>query len=188
MANWKSIKTKIKKTPKAKKAIDMRVKETFTKEKEILIRKFLNHPVTKEIEAGTMASNISGTLNGYGNLFTFIGFSESDDPITRVLNLLTTITKLKTVRAAKGLDVKYDILFRIPSNSDFKAYAPLPWESGKSWVLGIERGISGFGSYMYDKMNRVNSRSGKAFQAKKPGVESKSYTKAQKIYDSLIKK
>lgn len=36
-----------------------------------LINDFESHPVTREIEGGTESSNLSGTLGGYGNLFTF---------------------------------------------------------------------------------------------------------------------
>ena len=40
----------------------------------ILIKQFESHPVTKEISGGSSSSNVSGTLGGYGNLFSFIGF------------------------------------------------------------------------------------------------------------------
>jgi hypothetical protein len=39
-----------------------------------LLQDLNNHPVTKEIESGETASNVSGTLGGKGNLFSFIGF------------------------------------------------------------------------------------------------------------------
>ena len=39
-----------------------------------MIAKFLNHPVTIEIKGGIDASNISGTLSGITNLYSFIGF------------------------------------------------------------------------------------------------------------------
>jgi len=181
MANWKSISKKIKSSPKTKRVMRSKINKAFNKEKELLIQNFLNHPVTKEIKAGSMGTNISGTLNGYGNLFTFIGFSETDDPVGRVLNLLTSITKLKKISASKSNNLKFNISIRVPNDSDFTLYAPLPWEAGRSWVLGVERGISGFGAYMYDRMNRVDSRSGKGFQAKKPAAGTRSYTQTQKI-------
>jgi hypothetical protein len=182
MANWKSITKKIKSAPVAKKAMKSKIKKVFDREKELLIQNFLKHPVTKEIKAGPIAPNESGTLGGYGNLFTFIGFPESADPIRDVLHLLTFITKIKKVSSStKPKDIKFNISISVPSNSDFTLSAPLPWEGGKSWVLGIERGISGFGAYMYDKMYASGSRSGRGFQAKKPGVGTKSYNKTQKI-------
>ena len=87
------------------------------------------------------------------------------------------VDKLKRIVASRSDDVKFDISIRMPNQQDFKSNTPLPWENGSSWVLGIERGISGFGAYMYDKMNATNSRSGKAFQAKAPGK----YIASQKI-------
>jgi len=53
-----------------------------------MISEFLNHPITVEIKTGPYAENISGTLNGYGNLFSFIGFSDGDDPINPIEGLL----------------------------------------------------------------------------------------------------
>ena len=42
---------------------------------------------------------------------------------------------------------------------------PLPFESGRSWLYGIETGISGFGNYMYKKWK--TSRSTKAYTNRK---------------------
>ena len=95
MADWKSIRKKIKKAPKTQRAIKTRIKKVFEREKTEFIQDFLEHPVTKEIQGGAMASNISNTLEGYGNLFTFIGFSETDEPIDQVLDMLIKITRLK---------------------------------------------------------------------------------------------
>ena len=39
-----------------------------------LIKDFHNHAITREIKSGPTSSNSSGTLGGYGNLFSFIGF------------------------------------------------------------------------------------------------------------------
>ena len=54
---------------------------------------------------------------------------------------------------------------------DFDLVARMPWESGNSWVVGIERGISGFSNYMYFTKGEgrfaARSRSGKAVQSKK---------------------
>ena len=56
------------------------VNQEFQKYKQILISEFSSHPVTVELEGGVNASNISGTLGGRGNLFTFIGFNAGDNP------------------------------------------------------------------------------------------------------------
>jgi hypothetical protein len=39
----------------------------------------------------------------------------------------------------------------------------MPWEGGRSWVTGIERGISGFSNYLYKKFG--DGRSKEALQS-----------------------
>ena len=51
-------------------------KEGISEAKKELISEFLNHPVTLELLSGASGSNISNTLNGTSNLFSFIGSSE----------------------------------------------------------------------------------------------------------------
>ena len=68
-----------------KKIINME----FQMIKKELISDFNRHPVTVEIEAGPRASNTSGTLGGYGNLFSYIGFNESDRPTDAIRNQLS---------------------------------------------------------------------------------------------------
>ena len=48
------------------------VKSSFQKKKNEMIADFLNHPVSLEIKGGAEAENISGTLNGITNLFSFL--------------------------------------------------------------------------------------------------------------------
>ena len=57
----------------------------FEQIKREMIKEFLNHPVTKEIKEGPQAQNISNTLGGYGNLFSYNGFYEGEDPVEPVL-------------------------------------------------------------------------------------------------------
>jgi len=83
------------------KNIGIKVKEMVEREfeaiKQRMIDEFESHPVTIEIDAGENASNSSGTLGGYGNLFSFIGFQDGDDPLKEVRVKLnqTNITRLK---------------------------------------------------------------------------------------------
>ena len=41
----------------------------------------------------------------------------------------------------------------------------MPWENGRSWLLDMERGISGLGAYLYGRF--AASRSGTGIQNKK---------------------
>ena len=65
----------IRQSPKiARVQVQKQGKAAFQKIKNRMIAEFLNHPVTVELKQGIDASNISGTLGGVTNLFSFIGF------------------------------------------------------------------------------------------------------------------
>ena len=69
-----------------------------------LLSSYEKHPVTREIKRGPQTSNISGTLGGYGNLFSFIGFDSSEDPtsvISEILNKEIKVTVRKSGNAGK---------------------------------------------------------------------------------------
>ena len=58
----------IKYTKGLKSAVRRKVED----EQKKLLEEFERHPVTVEISGGTSATNISGTLGGHGNLFSYI--------------------------------------------------------------------------------------------------------------------
>jgi len=131
-----------------------------------LLNDFENHPVTREIQAGAEAENISSTLNGIGNLSTYIGFSPADNPIEPVKNILKTVkinNKPKRVDSQDGVSFEFEVVS--PTIEEIESVGKLPFEQGQSWVKGIENGISGFGAYIYGKIFK-NSRSGKGIQSK----------------------
>ena len=161
LVNRKLSSSKIFKSEMRKKVI-----KTFDSSKRQLLREFRGHPVTREIAGGISAQNISGTLGGYGNLFTFIGFLQGSMPVAEVESLLETIRLGKIKRAQpKKNSVSVDVGIEMPTKTAFYSATPLPFGGGKSWLYGIESGISGFGSYMYKKWR--TSRSGEGIQTKK---------------------
>jgi len=145
--------------------------------KGVALREFDSHPVTKEIAQGPEGINISNTLSGQGNLFSFIGFSKSSDPLLPVREVLKSNLNLsrnqKKSRGPKGMVTGYKYELTFPSFAAFDLVSRMPWESGNSWVEGIEKGISGYSNYMYFKFGegmeslQAKSRSGKALQVKK---------------------
>jgi hypothetical protein len=140
---------------KNKRAFQQRITVAFDKIKQEMLEEFLAHPVSIEIEGGPHAENSSGTLDGYGNLFSFIGFNEGDSPLEPIVELL------QSTRIELGSETDTGFLMKIfvPSKEDIFSVTPMPWASGRSWAEGIERGISGFGRYL--KTDSVNSsRSG----------------------------
>lgn len=140
---------------KNKRTFQQRITVAFDKIKQEMLEEFLAHPVSIEIEGGPDAENSSGTLDGYGNLFSFIGFNEGDSPLEPIVELLQS-TRIELDRET---DTGFLMKIFVPSKEDVFSVTPMPWASGRSWAEGIERGISGFGRYLNtDSVN--SSRSG----------------------------
>ena len=140
----------------------------FEKIKAKMILNFESHSITREIEAGVNASNTSGTLGGYGNLFSFIGFPSGYDPIEPIRERLYATT-IRKIRFSNGVmefittEPTREELFSMSKFSDFRD----EFVGSRSWLDGIETGISGLGSYLYEaSKNIAKSRSGKAIQLK----------------------
>jgi|TARA_B100001094_G_C18190096_1_gene806563 hypothetical protein len=129
----------------------------------ILMKEFDAHPVTREIKEGAGASNISGTLGGYGNLFTYIGFSDSDNPIEIVRALLSNSLNVKML-PPRGKQMIQEAIISLPTKAEIEASTPLPWAAGRSWAKGIEEGISGLGQYL-NKQSGDHGRSGGGVQS-----------------------
>lgn len=146
--------------------------------KEELISDFESHPISQEIKGGADASNSSGTLGGYGNLFSFIGFDSSSDPVESwVSHLKNSIridrkTPIRAVDSKNGFEMSFSI--RGISERDLVTNSSMPWERGRSWITAIERGISGFSYFIVSKLGR----SGGGIQSKNR-ARSLSYNKTQ---------
>ena len=121
--------------------------------KSQLILEFLGHPVTVEIMAGPTSANTSGTLGGYGNLFSFIGFEKEEDPIAPILKIFEAIdfSFRKEINSGNEFNVTF------PLAQDIFNVTPMPWAQGRSWAKGVETGISGLGYYIFRK--NLHSRS-----------------------------
>ena len=129
-----------------------------------LSKKFEAHPITVELVAGPRASNTSGTLGGYGNLFSFIGFPAGDRPTEVISRIFEEKIKFKVRRVNKR--GRYMVNFHIPSIDEIYGLTPIPWLAGKSWVQGVETGLSNLGQYVYSDSGFGSSSSGTGIQAK----------------------
>lgn len=136
------------------------VRQEVEKEKALFQSEFESHPVTRELDSGENASNSSGTLGGYGNLFSFLGFNQGDNPTEPVKFLIKKIRLNPNVQFVRN---NFVMKVNIPSKEEFAAVTRLPWESGRSWLFDMERGISGLGSYLAGRFNI--SRSGGGIQS-----------------------
>lgn len=144
-----------------KPLVEQRIRRSFDKERQQLLKSFESHEITKEIDGGPSASNSSNTLGGYGNLFTFIGFESGSDPISPLRSLLAKSIQIRTIRKKSNI-LAFTLSFSVPTIEQIKAIAPMPW-STDNWVDAVERGLSGLGQYLYTK-NHKKGRSGSAVQ------------------------
>ena len=135
-----------------------------------LMNSFRSHLVTQEVRSGPNAPNITNTLDNYGNLFSFIGFPEGDDPLDLVEQALQTQIRLgERARISSAGDVvlfAFDV--EMPTLDELGDLAPYPddWNSG-SWLIDIEYSISGLRYYLFKNgQNIPSSRSGPAIQVK----------------------
>jgi hypothetical protein len=147
--------------PRVKEAAEKQFLTTFHAAKQSMLQQFDAHNVTVELLQGPRAVNISRTLDGYGNLFAFIGFYEHTKPTEALRELLMGISGRPTVYR----DRKWYFRVDIPTDADIAAATPMPWERG-SWALQVERagGISGLSHFLYKKWRGLNSRSGMGMQ------------------------
>jgi len=145
----------------AKNKIRGEIRKKFLEIKNQMISEFISNPITQEIMTGPTGPNISGTLNGVSNLFAFIGFDRGAQPIMPILELLekTELIYKKNLSKPK-IGVEFEVT--MPTKEQIFAITPLPYETGRSWAEGIERGLSGLGHLI-----RKNAgRSGSAIQTR----------------------
>lgn len=130
--------------------------------KKEYISKILEHPISQELADGPEAANISNTLNGEGNLYSFIGFDAGDKPVEDLIEIIEQNTRIQPIKSTGEV---FSFQVYTPSLEELKPYTPMPFEGGNSWLKGIEKGISGFSNYLYGLLFPT-SRSGKAIQSK----------------------
>ncbi len=152
---------------------------------ENMMENFENDPITQEIEQGASASNISQTLGGYGNLFSFIGFNKNENPIANLRNILQESSSL-SVRFVKYFRKKVYFEVELPNKELIfsPSKTPMPdWLSGTSWVYRIEHGVPGLNYYL--KRNK-RGRSGGGIQIPKGSLGGKYHNRS--YITALLKK
>lgn len=157
------------------------IEPRFVRLKQQMIQEFLNHPITEEIKSGPKGTNTSGTLGGYGNLFTFIGFEDNSDPIRPIVDILESTQIIYSGISLDGI-TKYRVI--LPTSEDVFNVTDMPWANGRSWAKGIESGLSGLGYYL----NTTGGRSSKGIQSRKKMSRSASSFKNTQYVSALIKK
>ena len=134
--------------------------------KKKTVDEFNKHEVTEELERGTSGNN-SLLLGGRGNFFGFLGFNRGERPIEIVRDTLERQIFLKSkkgrLKKITPTTFQWDFDINIPSKEDIYLVTPMAWSS-KSWVKGVEKGITNAVKTIFRESDR--SRSGVAIQSK----------------------
>lgn len=164
----KAIEEKILSSSKLRSAATEIVNRKIESAKAKFLSKYDEHNVTKEIIGGNQSESISGAVFN-GNLFTFLGFDDNgENPAISLRRFLDQSISVNA-RFSKRAGNKMYFKISVPIKEDIESATPLPYESGRSWVRGIEYGVSGIGFYFYSKKEISASRS-------KYGIQSKNKT------------
>jgi hypothetical protein len=108
----------VAKSPASRRAAYDLAYTYFIRAKNAMLRQFNEHPITEEIESGRNAINLSGTLDGYGNLFSFIGFPSDERPVADLRALLQDSV---TFRQTIFRDMTFYFRVSVPDRQDVEA-------------------------------------------------------------------
>ncbi len=144
---------------KAYPIIKARIEDQVADAKQEMIEAFVDHPVSRELEAGPDAQ--SSLFLGKGNLFAFFGFNRGDDPVGEVKGILEKNTKIKNITRKNNSDGKYTVEARVtvPTYEELKEQTPLSWTT-RSWLESVERGLLGLNNFIFGKFKAGRSKTG----------------------------
>lgn len=177
--NYKELNRSLASSAVGEKRVQTIAQSKFAAAHDILMEEFENHPVTKEIEGGIDSPNLSNTLPGIpdANLFSFIGFQDGTDPIDPIREILRDDIKMaKSGKQVNSTSIEYRFSLRIPRQA-LKQASLMEWDSGQSWIDGVENGISGFSYYIAKKLGNPPSRSLGGVQIKGHPIRSGTFKK-----------
>jgi len=151
--------------------------------KEVFLEEFEENAITEEIKAGPTLETSNILQDGYGNLFSFIGFPKDTDPIKVLYDYLDSHIRL--VQTPVTEEKRYLFRASVPSLTDLYGVTPMPWGTSQSWLYAIENGIPGFNKYLFDLDRKFkNSLSGPAIEVE-PDVRAATYTPQEYITPML---
>ena len=154
----KQLKRSMLRDRRVSRSFDDAARKHFDKAKTLMLQEFDSHPVTEALQGGGTAG-----LVARGTLFGFLGFEQGEDPTAQLRILLDRGSQIKFQKNlfSQGRRV-YSAT--IPNKDELYRATPLPWARGRSWLKGIEFGVSGMGQYLYNDSEA--SRSGEGIQSK----------------------
>lgn len=148
-----------------RKVVAPSARKKFGQAKFDMLNEIRNHPVIKAIEAGPGDGDYDplNILGGYGDICSFIGFKNGQQPAAALIDLFTRIEFVPD--GSQGLTLLWTIK-NFPTIADIEKVTPLPWAPEKSWATELEVGVSGLGRYLNKKLSNPPSRSNYGIQVK----------------------
>lgn len=150
------------------RALRAPINKKIEKAQDNLVKNFLKDDVSQEILGGPeVRNNPSGTLGGYGGLFSFIGFYRDATPVDDVVSLLLQDInfRVKSLGFMK-YEIATDFISKDQLLKESAQMTPIPWNEARSWLDAIEHGISGLGQYLNTSEDVARSNSGRGLQVK----------------------
>lgn len=140
-------------------------KKKTEKLKKEAIKELEQHQVTKELDKGDTGMG-SSLLGGKGNFFGFLGFNKGAQPVEIIRDIFETSIRIRNpkgkLKKVSSTSFIWEFDISIPSKTEIYAVTPLTWSS-RSWVKGVERGITNYAKTIFVDSDR--SRSGVALQS-----------------------
>lgn len=141
------------------KTIPRKLLSSLREIKKQHIKSVIEDPICAELKSG---ANGGSQFIQDGNLFSFFGFKEGDDPVGDLEKYLSRNISFSVGSAYKNFTLSS--LVRYPSFSNFEQSSTLalPWGAG-SWPVRIEKGLPNLGKFL---SIQPKGRSGGGIQVK----------------------
>lgn len=158
----------VKALHKERKKVEKVVFDSFNRDKARLMRNIDEHPISQDLGRAN-PYNTDNSVLPYGNLFSYLGFRNGDNPYYFLYHYIERNTRLiseLTVNPLANQKIQFYYDVELPESKDIYKRTPLKWGGGKSWVRAVEKtGLNNFDHYLHS-LSQVfkNSRSGPAIQ------------------------
>lgn len=143
--------------PKISRIAYMKAYQRFLSAKQFLLQQFDIHDVTNELLMGPKGVNLTNALDGYGNLYSFLGFPIGEKPTNELRRFLESSLSFRQTIYNNRI---YFFRVTLPSLLDIYNETPLPWDSEGSWVEAVERGLDNFPQYLFKQWEHSRSTMG----------------------------
>ena len=156
--------------PQLRPLVEQRAKQMHDEATREFWQEFENHSVTRELDGPTPENNpnYTNTLDGRGNLFSYIGFNQGRQPIEELREVLRRKMGPPRIRIRKRI---FGSTFEIRTNTPTKENVEqdpstvIGRYTGRSWLHAVRKGLAGFGHYFFTlKRTLPNSASTRALQ------------------------